>query len=565
MVLLINSFLFLILGSFLSSFVISVNGVEFNEQDFYSKYSKSEWVKSTANQKTRILNDYVKRESAAIDAVSRGYLYAPVVYRDMLNRKKQLLVNFVYDYSVAFPLISREFVLLAKNNLKTDVFLRHLLISHSGGTLPSPPLFSKEAARLFVGTLRDSLALDPTLFGVFSKKYSDDPRSKSNGGVLGWLQWGVTPMPFQRAVWSLGLGGLSDVIETDYGFHLVVVDSLRSSEFSVYDSSSYDYAAFRSSIVSVRDLLKDASLAYDREVLEGRVVFYYPEIQSIFALIESERGFLSSSGQNFNLFRFISSLDSRFVVCCVDGHDFGLKWFLSSLSQVPNSRVPVFDSIESFVDYLKILIMQKIAVLDGKEMGILDRMFFQKRLAVEQSKLLYDVLLKDLVNSVSQPDSSSIIIYYNDNVGEKYHDSERVLVRQIKVESKFLADSLFGVLSRTPERFDSLATVFSLNRKGVGGLMEPFERGKYNYLGEAAFSLSVGEVFGPIENLDRSFSVILLEDRLPGGPIPLDRVYKRIESLLLKEYQQQIKLETFNGYINNPNLMIGLKYEKYFN
>jgi len=139
MVLLINSFLFLILGSFLSSFVISVNGVEFNEQDFYSKYSKSEWVKSTANQKTRILNDYVKRESAAIDAVSRGYLYAPVVCRDMLNRKKQLLVNFVYDYSVAFPLISREFVLLAKNNLKTDVFLRHLLISHSGGTLPSPP------------------------------------------------------------------------------------------------------------------------------------------------------------------------------------------------------------------------------------------------------------------------------------------------------------------------------------------------------------------------------------------------------------------------------------------
>ena len=144
MVLLINSFLFLFLGSFLSAFVISIDGVEFDEQDFYSKYSKSEWVKSTANQKTRILNDYVRRESAALDAVSRGYLYSPVIYKDLLNRKKQLLVNFVYDYSVAFPLISKESILLAKNNLKTDVFLRHLLVSHSGGALPSPLLFLKK-------------------------------------------------------------------------------------------------------------------------------------------------------------------------------------------------------------------------------------------------------------------------------------------------------------------------------------------------------------------------------------------------------------------------------------
>ena len=114
-------------------------------------------------------------------------------------------------------------------------------------------------------------------------------------------------MPFQRAAWSLDLGGLSDIIETDYGFHLVVVDSLRSSEFSVYDSESYDYAALRSSIVSVRALLKDASFAYDRKVLDGRVVFYYPEIRLFFDLIESERVALSSSGQKFNLFLYFTN------------------------------------------------------------------------------------------------------------------------------------------------------------------------------------------------------------------------------------------------------------------
>ena len=140
-------------------------------------------------------------------------------------------------------------------------------------------------------------------------------------------------------------------------------------------------------------------------------------------------------------------------MCRVDGRNFGLKWFLSSLSKIPNSRVPAFDTVESFVDFLKILIMQKIAVADGEKMGILDRIFFQKRLAVEQSKLLYDVLLKDLGNSVSPPDSSAVLKYYNNNADEKYHDPERVLIRQVKVKSKSLADSLFDVVRLLSLRF----------------------------------------------------------------------------------------------------------------
>ena len=563
MVLFLNKILFF--SSFLSAFVISVGGVEFDDQDFYSKYSKSEWVRSSFNQKTRILHDYIKRESAALDAVDRGYLYNPVLYKDLLNRKKQLLVNFVYDYSVAFPLVSKKTLLLAKKNLSTDVFIRHLLISHSESLLSSPPNTSKEEALLFLNSLRDSVVLDHALFNVFSKKYSDDPAAKSNGGVLGWLQWGVTPMSFQESVWSLGVGDVSNIIETDYGFHLVVVDSTRSSEFAAYDSSSYGFAALRSSLVSVRDLLGAASLSYDAEIIEERVLFYDSELLFLFDLIQTEKKALSVSGQRFNFFQFISSLDSRIVVCRVDNSFFGLKWFLSSLSQIPNSNIPDFDGVESLLQFLKVMVMQKIAVFDGETLALSDRPFFKKRVAVEKSKLLYNALLKDLVNTVPSPDSLAVLKYYDDFKNLKYYDPERVLVRQIKVNTKVLADSLFAAVSQDPSSFESLATVFSTNRGAVGGLMEPFEKGKYNYMGEAAFGLFVGEIAGPIENLDRSFSVILLEDIISGKPIPLGRVYKRIESLLLKEYQEQIKEDTFNGYINNPNLIIGNNYEKFFN
>ena len=90
-------------------------------------------------------------------------------------------------------------------------------------------------------------------------------------------------------VWSLSPGEVSNIIETDYGFHLVAVDSVRSSEFAEYDTSSYEYAALRSSLVSVRDLLKDASFAYDREVLDERVLFYWSEVEALFFLIRDEK------------------------------------------------------------------------------------------------------------------------------------------------------------------------------------------------------------------------------------------------------------------------------------
>ena len=563
--LLIKRLFVVCLFSFVSGFVINIGGVLFDEQDFYSKYSKDEWTKSTLNQKNRILTDYIKRESASLDAVARGFLFNPVLKNSLNKIEQQVLVNFVYDFSVAFPLVSNETKELSMKNLSKDVFIKHLLISHSNSVLPTPPLISKNEAFSLAQSVRDSLSENLELFDVFSQKHSNDPGSSKKGGVLGWLQWGNTPMAFQSSVWGLPLGSLSNIIETDYGFHLVVVDSLRPSEFAEYDKDSYEYSALRSSLVSVRDLLKESSMAYDREVVGDRVVLYFDQLDSLFSLISFEKKSLLSTGQTFNLFRFLENLDSRFVLCALDNKKYGVKWFLPSLSQIPNSRIPVFLDVSGFIDFFKLIIMQKIAVSDGLSLGFDKKVVFKKRVSVEKSKLLYDSLLKRIVNSVSAPDSSSVLAYYNKNRGEKYFNSEKVVVRQIKLKSKDLADSLYVEISKKPDSFVVLASSFSINRKKEGGLMEPFERGKYNYMGEAAFSLEVGSFSAPLENPDKTFSIILLEEKINSSFVPIERVYKRIESLLIKEGQEKIKKSTFNGYLKSPSLVLGKKYEEFIN
>ena len=565
MILKIKLFVIASLFACLFGYVINIGGASFDEQDFYSKYSKSEWVKSSLGQKDRILKDYVKRESAALAAAKDGFLFDPIIKNKIFNIENQILVNLVYDYTVAFPLISKESLALSQTNLKKDVFIKHILIAHDASVLSSPPSRSPEEALRLIGSIKDSLDLKVLSFESFSKKYSDDPSAPRNGGTLGWLQWGVTPMSFQSSVWSLDLGKTSGIIDTEYGFHLVVVDSVRSSEFASYDKDSYEYAVRRSALISVRDLLKDASFAYDRETLGERVVFFDEQINSLFEKILESRKQMSGAGQSFYLVDFLKSLDVGHVLCSVDGSLYGPKWLLPEISQYPKSKIPEILSASDLMAFIQNIIMQKIAIMDGFEMGIVNNVYFKKRVDVEKSRVLYDSYLKHLVNSVDVPDSSLVKSYYNKNKEEKYFDPEKVLVRQIKVASKDLSDSLYSLLEKDISLFKKLSSDFSLAYSKAEGLMDPFERGKFNYLGERAFQLNVGEFSRPIENPDKTFSIILIEDKTDKKIVPLNRVYKRIESLLIKESQEKIKKSTFDFFINNPELRLGERYEKFYN
>ena len=64
-------------------------------------------------------------------------------------------------------------------------------------------------------------------FAALAKEYSDDPGSSETGGDLGWVERGVMVPAFEAAAFALAEGALSDLVRTDFGFHIIQVTDIR--------------------------------------------------------------------------------------------------------------------------------------------------------------------------------------------------------------------------------------------------------------------------------------------------------------------------------------------------
>lgn len=96
----------------------------------------------------------------------------------------------------------------------------HILIAYQGAQRSTATRTRDEALQL-AQDIHDMLASGSIHFPDAAMRYSDCP-SGANGGDLGVFGRGAMVAEFENAAFSLEVGEISDVVETPFGYHIIM-------------------------------------------------------------------------------------------------------------------------------------------------------------------------------------------------------------------------------------------------------------------------------------------------------------------------------------------------------
>jgi peptidyl-prolyl cis-trans isomerase D len=100
----------------------------------------------------------------------------------------------------------------------------HILINAA----KDAPAAEREKARAKADGLLADVRKDSKSFAQLARKNSDDPGSAANGGDLDFFAKGAMVKAFEDAVFALKKGEISAVVESEFGFHIILLTDIKA-------------------------------------------------------------------------------------------------------------------------------------------------------------------------------------------------------------------------------------------------------------------------------------------------------------------------------------------------
>ena len=525
--------------------------------DFFQQISYNEWDSLDSLKRVSFMNSFVEKELSYHDAVSLGLDLFPENNKKLQERFRQLLINNTYEQLVAYPLISESSLLLSKKYLSEERLIYHVLVGFNGCKIPSSFSRTQEEAFAYALGLKKDLSLllsaaSPdsllSVFSGFSLKFSEDPSIKTNLGLVGWVAWGRVVAAFQEAAFALNPLVLSSPVLTPYGYHLILTKEKRSSQYAFYNPLLFSDLSKKICLQALSfDSLKVASQRFDSALVSSSsLLINRPAVDSLVSIINEKTDSGKLRGNKGSYVSWLSSSLFKDVLFVFNNKGFGVGWFVNHLKQAPATRVPQIRSAEDLVVLLKSFIIQDSVFRLGLEQGFSSSAFFKYEFLNHKKTLLKNDYVSFLINSLTEADSLRVVSFYQKGLaGGNYVRPRGVVYSHIKTSKKENIDRAYD-LFLSSSNFDAVLEDFG------GRVEDPVFFGSGGPLASLAFEMSVGEVSPPVENTNKTFSIIRVEKFLEKSPLSLDHVYKQIQRKIKREDQDSIK----------QNLLVSLK-DKY--
>ena len=126
--------------------------------------------------------------------------------------------------------LTEDELLAAFQEMRAQLDQRPKMVTfHQVVMMPKPSDASVDSARTRLEGLLTEIRGGAD-FAELAIEHSDDPGTAVNGGDLGWFRRGAMVREFEEAAFGLFEGQVSEIVETQYGLHIIKVERFRAGE-----------------------------------------------------------------------------------------------------------------------------------------------------------------------------------------------------------------------------------------------------------------------------------------------------------------------------------------------
>ena len=181
---------------------------------------------SSEEGRRRLLDELIAGEMFYLDAVENGFENDEEFIKGLEETKHSLLQRYAIQKLLQDIKVTEDEMKQNYNDNKSqyiipeEVTARHILVN------------KEEECNKAKEEIEGGLD-----FSEAAKKYSTCP-SKDQGGNLGSFSRGRMVPEFEKAAFELEIGQVSEPVKTQFGYHLIVVDSKKDSTEKSYEESA---------------------------------------------------------------------------------------------------------------------------------------------------------------------------------------------------------------------------------------------------------------------------------------------------------------------------------------
>lgn len=186
--------------------------------------------------KKQFAEDFLRMKMLAAEGMKAGLDKDPDVVRQLSLMRENLVANaqlqkIEKNITVSDDDLKKQYE--AKKNEYEQVSARHILIAFKGSPAAQAgkPELTEEQAKAKAEELRKQIVEGKAKFEEVAQKESDDTGSGANGGSLGEFSRGQMVPEFEKAAFEAKVGDVTPVVRTQFGYHIIKVDSHGMTPF----------------------------------------------------------------------------------------------------------------------------------------------------------------------------------------------------------------------------------------------------------------------------------------------------------------------------------------------